>query len=59
MAHSLNSKDTFAFAIKAAFKYWSVLQISREHGFGGRNSFAKEEWLYDSVLQIFTENGNI
>ncbi|XP_065670700.1 pre-rRNA-processing protein TSR2 homolog isoform X3 [Hydra vulgaris] len=56
MADGLNSRDTFAYAIKKAFNYWSVLQISREHGFGGRNSFEKEEWLYDSVLQIFTEN---
>ena len=48
---------TFAFAVRETFKHWPILLIAKQHGFGGMNAMDKEDWLCDSVTQIFSDNG--
>jgi len=47
----------FSSAVKETLRIWPVLTLARQHGFAGRDSEIKEQWLCDSIIQIFKDNG--
>lgn len=36
---------------------WPVLQLAVKHGFGGKDSQEKSEWLVSVIDQVLRENG--
>lgn len=54
---SMDLNDVFSAAIHETLRIWPVLTLARQQGFGGRNSQSKEQWLLESIIQIFKENG--
>ena len=47
----------FSNAVKETLRIWPVLTLARQHGFGGSDMQIKENWLVDSIIQIFEDNG--
>lgn len=54
---TINHSQVFVLAVQETLKNWPILRIAKQQGFGGRNANEKEEWLYNSVIQIFQDNG--
>ena len=47
----------FSSSVSEILRTWPVLTLARQHGFGGKETQAKEEWLCESIIQIFKDNG--
>lgn len=49
----------FSNAVKETLRIWPALTLARQHGYGGSALGIKENWLGDSIVQIFKDNGKI
>lgn len=57
MADADEKKHVFLSAVKETLRIWPVLALARQHGFGGSAMQMKEDWLQESIIQIFEDNG--
>ncbi|XP_078371867.1 uncharacterized protein LOC144655498 isoform X1 [Oculina patagonica] len=46
-------------SVRFILSNWSVLQLAVEHGFGGRDTSEKAEWMVNVINQVLTENETI
>lgn len=46
----------FSNSVKETLRVWPVLTLARQHGFCGADYQIKEEWLCESIIQIFKDN---
>ena len=46
-------KHVFSRAVKESLRIWPVLALARQHGFAMQ---MKEDWLHESIIQIFEDN---
>merc|ERR550534_1098212 len=59
ICETTNSYDLFLRSVRESLQHWPVLRIARQQGFGGQQACEKEQWLCDSVVQIFTDNAEV
>ena len=48
--------QVFLQSVRESFHHWPILRIAKQQGFGGQHAAEKEQWLCDSVVQIFSDN---
>eukprot|EP00128_Syssomonas_multiformis_P011725 Colp12_sorted_trinity150504_noHs@4325 len=48
----------FPDAVRAVLKKWTALRLAVDQGFGGSDSQEKEDWLYETILDMFDPEKN-
>ena len=51
------SSDILFDSVRFILSNWTVLQLAVEHGFGGKDTVEKTEWMVDVINQVLKENG--
>lgn len=51
------SSDILLDSVRFILSNWTVLQLAVEHGFGGRDTGEKAEWMVNVITQVLRENG--
>lgn len=44
-------------SVRFVLSNWTVLQLAVEHGFGGKDTGEKAEWMVNVINQVLRENG--
>lgn len=53
------SSDILFDSIRFVLSNWTVLQLAVEHGFGGKDTSEKAEWMVNVINQVLRENETI
>ena len=51
------SSDILFDSVRFVLSNWTVLQLAVEHGFGGKDTAEKAEWMVNVINQVLRENG--
>lgn len=51
------SSDILFDSVRFVLSNWTVIQLAVEHGFGGRDTAEKAEWMVNVINQVLRENG--
>ena len=51
------SSDILLDSVRFILSNWTVLQLAKEHGFGGKDTGEKAEWMVNVINQVLRENG--
>ena len=51
------SSDILFDSVRFVLSNWAVLQLAVEHGFGGKDTAEKAEWMLNVINQVLRENG--
>ena len=51
------SSDILFDSVRFILSNWTVLQLAVEHGFGGKDTDEKTEWMVNVINQVLKENG--
>ena len=51
------SSDVLFDSVRFVLSNWTVLQLAVEHGFGGRDTAEKAEWMVNVINQVLRDNG--
>ena len=51
------SSDILLDSVRFILSNWTVVQLAVEHGFGGRDTAEKAEWMVNVINQVLRENG--
>ena len=51
------SSDILFDSVRFVLSNWTVLQLAIEHGFGGRDTAEKAEWMVNVINQVLRDNG--
>lgn len=51
------STDILFDSVRFILSNWTVLQLAVEHGFGGKDTDEKAEWMVNVINQVLKENG--
>ena len=51
------SSDILFDSVRFVLSNWTVLQLAVEHGFGGKDTAEKAEWMMNVINQVLKENG--
>ena len=51
------SSDILFDSVRFVLSNWTVLQLAVEHGFGGRDTAEKAEWMVNVINQVLRDNG--
>lgn len=51
------SSDILLDSVRFVLSNWAVLQLAVEHGFGGKDTAEKAEWMLNVINQVLRENG--
>ena len=51
------SSDILFDSVRFVLSNWTVLQLAIEHGFGGRDTAEKAEWMVNVLNQVLRDNG--
>ncbi|XP_020626707.1 pre-rRNA-processing protein TSR2 homolog [Orbicella faveolata] len=53
------SSDILFDSVRFVLSNWTVIQLAVEHGFGGRDTAEKAEWMVNVINQVLRENETI
>ena len=51
------SSDILFDSVRFVLSNWTVLKLAVEHGFGGRDTAEKAEWMVNVINQVLRDNG--
>ena len=51
------SSDILFDSVRFVLSNWAVLRLAKEHGFGGKDTAEKAEWMVNVINQVLRENG--
>lgn len=51
------NSDILFDSVRFVLSNWTVLQLAVEHGFGGKDTGEKAEWMVNVINQVLRENG--
>ena len=51
------TSDILFDSVRFVLSNWTVVQLAVEHGFGGKDTAEKAEWMVNVIYQVLRENG--
>ena len=51
------TSDILFDSVRFILSNWTVVQLAVEHGFGGKDTGEKAEWMVNVINQVLRENG--